>query len=189
MTLFHLFTGQIVSQGTNILLFGEKVSYSQKLNYRWPNKTKPVEIQTDLDQHVRERINRPGYAFFWYKAECTPDAAMVVRNLGGVPGLIAASCAAEKFEFIEGMATSVNHGVLDVIEGCTSLPFNVLSTDYVTDDIIGKIVDLNRAVVANEAPVTSQPASLQIEENGNNEPTVETALLPGQVPRKCESSM
>ena len=85
----------------------------------------------------------PNPNLYWYKAECTPDTDMVVRSIGGLPGAIYRRCADEKFEFVQDLASAVNCQVLDALQDQTLNPFNVLSTDYIHDDIIKRIIELN----------------------------------------------
>ena len=80
---------------------------------------------------------------FWYQAECTPTHQMYTRSLGGLYGLLASQRGVEKFDFVEEMAAASNAAVLSTLLNLSSLPFNILSTDYISDEVIGKIVKLN----------------------------------------------
>ena len=75
--------------------------------------------------------------------ECTPNAHTIVRGLGGLPGVIVSGCAAEKFDFVEDMAAATNYRLLKVLQESTKIPFNFISTDYVNDDIIDRILSMN----------------------------------------------
>ena len=41
---------------------------------------------------------------------------MVTRSVGGLPGALASRCADEKFEFLEDLASAVNHCVNETIK-------------------------------------------------------------------------
>lgn len=140
------FVADIVNQGRNVVICGvPNAAYCWRgIQHHWPNRPWPEQLRADLEATLTEVASRPPDRLFWYKAECTPDTSMVVRNLGGVPGLWAKSKGGlEKFEFLEDMAASANHAVYEVLQGVEHLPFNVLSTDFVQDDIVGLIVQLN----------------------------------------------
>ena len=83
---------------------------------------------------------------------------MIVRLLGGIPGLAVRKCSKGKFEFIEDMAAAVNHQVLEVLKKVPTLPFNVLSTDYVHDDIIDCIVKFNDTLNSQQRSLAASPA-------------------------------
>ena len=134
-----------MDQGKNIVIFGvPNTSYSWRcLRYRWPNKAWPHELKEDMEQTISElSLHRPR-ELFWYKAECTPSGSMVVRSLGGLPGAIASRCAHEKLEFIEDMAAATNRCVLDVLLELNCNSFNMLSVDYVNEELIDRIIELN----------------------------------------------
>ena len=88
--LYFNFTGDLIDQGKQVAVFGvPHVAYTwNKLRWRWPNKAWPKELQDDFEDSLSEMsMYPPGNNLFWYKAECTPNAAMVTRCVGGVPGL------------------------------------------------------------------------------------------------------
>ena len=113
------------------------------LDYRWPNKAWPEDLRRDMIETLVDLEDRSSDDLFWYKAECTPNAAMVTRSIGGVPGAAVFRRADEKLEFVRDLAGAVNHVVLEVLNDVSKLPFWVLSTDYVQDDVIEKILALN----------------------------------------------
>ena len=113
------------------------------LDYRWPNKAWPEELRRDLIETLVDLEDRSADDLFWYKAECTPNAAMVTRCIGGVPGAAVFRRTDEKLEFLRDLAGSTNHVVLQVLDDVSKLPFWVLSTDYVQDEVIGRIIALN----------------------------------------------
>lgn len=129
-------------------IFGvPNVAYSwSRLQWRWPNKPWPRELQDDMEDTLSELSMYKPEKMYWYKAECTPNASMVTRCIGGLPGAVAARCADEKFDFVEDLASAVNHCVNETLKGIVRLPFNVLSTDYVHDDVVERIIELNNEV-------------------------------------------
>lgn len=84
---------------------------------------------------------------------------MVTRCIGGLPGACASRCADEKFDFVEDMASAVNHCVYETLKGIEKMPFNVLSMDYVQDDIVERIIELNTQVLPDANLVSA--ASMQ----------------------------
>ena len=139
-----------MDQGRQVGIFGvPNVAYTwNKLQWRWPNKAWPKELQDDLEDTLSELSMYKPNNIYWYKAECTPNAPMITRCIGGLPGACAAKCADEKFDFVEDLASAVNHTVYETLKGIVRIPFNVLSTDYVQDDIVERILELN-----NEVPI------------------------------------
>ncbi|ELU09758.1 hypothetical protein CAPTEDRAFT_218008 [Capitella teleta] len=151
--------GDIVDQGRNIVISGvPNASYSwRSIRHHWPNKPWPEQLRCDMEALITDLSLIPAHeTLFWYKAECTPDAAMVMRNIGGVPGAWAKRKRGgqERFEFIEDMAAAVNQVVYEVIQPLDRIPFQVLSTDFVQDDIVGHIVQLNDS--ASEGVFTAE---------------------------------
>jgi hypothetical protein len=150
-TLFSLlFLGDIVDQGRNVVISGvPDVAYSWKsIRYRWPNKPWPEELRADMEMVISDLHGQaPQDVVYWYKAECTPDPSMVIRNIGGVPGVWVKNKrgAVEKFDFVEDLAAAVNQVVYEVLQPLQRIPFHVLSTDFVQDDIVGHIIQLNDA--------------------------------------------
>lgn len=134
-----------MENGKNVMIFGvPNVAYTWRcLKYHWPNKAWPSELEVDMTSKLQELSAYNRHQYFWYKAECTPNAMAVTRNLGGLPGVCISHCAEEKYEFLEEMAYAVNDRVHKVLSKSTCLPFNVLSTDYVHNDIIAQIIDFN----------------------------------------------
>jgi hypothetical protein len=120
------------------------VPYSWRgFTYHWPNKQWPRELVQDLETKMTELGTSQPSQTFWYKAECTPGPLMITRGLGGVPGLVASKCAEEKYDFIKEMSSVVNHKVAGVLSKASRIPFDIISLDYVHDDIIDRIVELN----------------------------------------------
>ena len=138
-----------MNQGKNVFIAGMPgVAYSWRgFQYHWPNKQWPRELAQDLENKLSEMSVDPPYKTFWYKAECTPGPVMITRGLGGVPGLVASKCAEEKYDFIKEMSSCANHKVAEILAKLSRIPFDVLSLDYVQDDVIGKMVELNHAQV------------------------------------------
>ena len=79
-----------------------------------------------------------------------------MRGIGGLPGAIAAQCADEKFDFIEDMASAINHCILRILNECDMMPFNVISTDYINTSIIERIIDMNRLELTGAGPMTQR---------------------------------
>ncbi len=69
---------------------------------------------------------------------------MIVRCIGGLPGVMAAPRSDEKLEFVEELGAATNRCVMDVLLDCDSLPLNILSIDYVNDEVIERILELNK---------------------------------------------
>lgn len=142
-----LLIGDLIDQGKSIVLCGmtDVVSSSwQQIQTSWPNKQSPEQLGSHMRTTLQEMgLYRPT-GLFWYKAECTPSSAMYVRSIGGVPGLVASRRGAvEKFDFIEDLAAATNYSILQVLRDVNRLPFNLLSIDYVHDDVIERILKLN----------------------------------------------
>ncbi len=163
----------MVDANKNVVVVGMPgVAYSwTNIDNRWANKAWPDELALDMSNTISDYMLHNPYFMFWYKAECTPNASMVVRNLGGAPGLVASQCAHEKFEFLEELAASTNTHVLEILEEVSVLPFQVLSTDYIHDDVIARIIELNentetgggRMILAAPAPPTGSTMSPSID--------------------------
>ena len=158
-----MIVGDIVEYGKNIVVFGVPgAAYCwPTLNYRWPNKAWPSEIEADFKSTVQELSMYNPYYLYWYKAECTANAYAIVRNLGGVPGAIVAKCAEEKFEFLEDLAAALNFRIMENLEPMTHIPFNILSVDFVEEGLIAKIIDLNESENAGAGVVTMRSASVE----------------------------
>lgn len=130
--------GDIVDQGRNVIVFGlpeAKFSW-QQLQYRWPNKAQPGQ----LENHMRGTLQEIGLYrptdLFWYRAECTPSEKVFVRSVGGLVGLIAARHGGpEKFDSLEHLAACANRVVLRVLGDVGQLPFNVLTMDFISDQV------------------------------------------------------
>ena len=139
------YTGDIVDQGKQIFISGiPNVAFSWKnLQAHWPNKQWPDDLHDDFENMLAEFYDSGPQSYFWYKAECTPGTHMVIRSLGGVPGAAAHKCADEKFEFVEDMAAAANYVVYEILNQADKLPINVLSTDFVNDEIVDRIIELN----------------------------------------------
>ena len=163
MACFLLITGDIAEYGRNVVVFGVPgASYCWPgLNYRWPNKAWPSEIEADFKSTVQELSMYNPYYLYWYKAECTPNVYAIVRNIGGVPGAIVAKCSEEKFEFLEDIAAGLNFRILDNLEPMTHIPFNVLSVDFVEENLVSKIIDLNESENAGAGAMTMRSASVE----------------------------
>ena len=198
---FLLFAGDIIDQGKNVVIFGvQGAAYTwQCLRYRWPNKVWPHEVATDMRQTISELSSQRPSDFFWYKAECTPNGPMIVRSIGGVPGVVAADCAEEKFEFVEDVAAALNHLVNLELNEHQILPFNALSTDYVNDEVIAKILELNQhaetgvyttAEISAAANLTSEADDDVFADAGNTTITsFEMPLVPGKTIEVKETNM
>ena len=143
--MFLSSVGDLVDQAKNVMIFGvPRKSYSWLgLDYRWPNKAWPSELKEDMITTIADVEDRRSTNLYWYKAECTPNAAMVTRSVGGVPGAAAFKRAEEKLEFVKDLAEATNRVILDVLQDQHTLPFHILSTDYIQEDVIGMIIDLN----------------------------------------------
>lgn len=152
-----------MERGKNVVVFGVPgASYCWPgLNYRWANKAWPSELQADFQSTVQELSMYNPHYLYWYKAECTPNAYAIVRNLGGVPGCIVAKCSEEKFEFIEDIAAALNFRILQDLIAMTHIPFNVISVDFVEESLITKIIDLNESEQAGAGAVTMRSASVE----------------------------
>ena len=153
----------MVDQGKNIIVFGmPSKSYSWgSLDYRWPNMAWPDELKQDLTETIADFHHNPPHDLYWYKAECTPNAAMVTRCIGGLPGAAVFRRADEKLEFLEDLAAAANHRILEVLHETPVLPFWVLSTDYVQNDVIDRILDINRRAPLAVAPLDLSMATEQ----------------------------
>ena len=81
---------------------------------------------------------------------------MVARSVGGLPGAVTSRCADEKFDFVEDMASAVNHCVFETLKGIVRLPFNILSTDFVHDDVVQRIIELNESVPVGNSVAATQ---------------------------------
>ena len=69
---------------------------------------------------------------------------MYVRSVGGLTGLVAARHGGpEKFDDMQDLAAAANHVVLNVLNDINLLPFNVLTMDFVND----QVVTLQRMVI------------------------------------------
>ena len=136
VTLYVL--GDVVDQGRNVVICGlpdAAISW-QQLQYRWPNKPSPGE----LEKHMRGTLGEIGLyrpsCLFWYKAECTPSRKMYVRSVGGLTGLVAArNGGPEKFDDMQDLAAAANHVVFTRLNVINQLPFNVLTMDFVSDKV------------------------------------------------------
>jgi len=130
--------GDLVDQGRNVIVCGlPDASFSwQQLQYRWPNKASPGQLETHMRGTLQEiGLYRPS-CLFWYRAECTPSTKMYVRSVGGLTGLVAARHGGpEKFDDMQDLAAAANHVVLNVLNDVNLLPFNILTTDYVNDQV------------------------------------------------------
>lgn len=89
-----------------------------------------------------------------YKMEVTANAHTIIRSLGGLPSVCVSSCAPEKFDFQEDVAASANHILLQALNQEDLIPFNFISTDFVSDDIIDRIMALNTMQKTGAGPVT-----------------------------------
>ena len=108
----------------------------QQLQYRWPNKPSPGQLET----HMRGTLQEIGLyrqtCLFWYKAECTPSRKMYLRSVGGLTGLVAArNGGPEKFDDMEDLAAAANLVVLNVLNDINLLPFNIITTNFVSDQV------------------------------------------------------
>lgn len=50
----------------------------------------------------------------------------------------------EKFDFLEDLAAATNSCVYDVLKDLERITFNILSIDFVQDDIVEKLIELNQ---------------------------------------------
>lgn len=152
-----------MASGKNIVVFGVPgAAYCWPgLNYRWPNKGWPSEVEADFKNTVQELSMYNPYYLYWYKAECTPNAYAIVRNLGGVPGAAVANCSEEKFEFLEDLSAGLNFRIMESLDSMTHIPFNVLSMDFVEESLVSKIIDLNDSDQAGAGAVTMRSASVE----------------------------
>ena len=101
------------------------------------------------------------YYLYWYKGCCTPNAYAIVRNLGGVPGVIVAKCSEEKFDFLEDLAASANQLIFETLDSMSHIPFNILDMDFVEDSLIGKIIELNESEQAGIGLMSMRSASVE----------------------------
>ena len=131
--------GDVVDQGRNVVVCGPPdAAFSwQQLQYRWPNKPSPGQLETHMRGTLQEiGLYRPS-CLFWYKAECTPSTKMYVRSVGGLAGLVAARHGGpEKFDGMKDLAAAANHVVLDVLNDINQLPFNIVTMDFVSDQVL-----------------------------------------------------
>jgi len=130
--------GDIVDQGRNVMICGlPDAAFSwQQLQYRLPNKPSPGQLETHMRGTLQEiGLYRPS-CLFWYKAECTPSTKMYVRSVGGLTGLVAARHGGpEKFNDMQDLAAAANHVILNVLNDINLLPFNILTMDFVSDQV------------------------------------------------------
>jgi hypothetical protein len=131
-------TGDIIDLGRNVIIYGlpeAKFSW-QQLQYRWPNKSQPGHLETHMRGTMQEiGLYRPT-DLFWYRAECTPTPKMHSRSWGGILGLIAARHGGpEKFDNLEHLAACANRVVLRVLNDVNQLPMNVLTMDFISDQV------------------------------------------------------
>ena len=88
-----------------------------------------MEVNERSAYKARRRVCR-------YRAECTPSTKMYVRSVGGLAGLVAARHGGpEKFDGMKDLAAAANHVVLDVLNDINQLPFNIITTDFVSDQV------------------------------------------------------
>jgi len=131
-------SGDIVDQGRNVMICGlPDAAFSwQQLQYRLPNKPSPGQLETHMRGTLQEiGLYRPS-CLFWYKAECTPSTKMYVRSVGGLTGLVAARHGGpEKFDDMHDLAAAANHVILNVLNDINLLPFNILTMDFVSDQV------------------------------------------------------
>lgn len=112
----------------------------------------PSDLHADMYAKIEECNATPDNTqMVWYKAECTPTQSMAARGFGGLPGLIAARWADEKFDFADDLGAAVNATVLDVLGTAPRLPFNILSVDFIADELIARIIELNSVPTATGA--------------------------------------
>ncbi len=158
-----IFTGEIVSYHKNVVVFGvPRVKYTWPgLNYRWPNKPWPTQLQEDLSSTIQELSMYNPHYLYWYKGSCTPNAYAIVRNLGGLPGAIMAKCSEEKFEFLEDLAAATNQLIYETLDSMSHIPFNFLDMDFVEDSLIGKIIELNESEQAGIGLMSMRSASVE----------------------------
>ena len=74
---------------------------------------------------------------FWYRAECTPSEKVCTRSMGGLIGLINARHGGpEKFDSLEHLAACANRVVLRVLSDVNKVAFNVLTMDFINDQVV-----------------------------------------------------
>ena len=62
---------------------------------------------------------------------------MYVRSVGGLTGLVAARHGGpEKFDDMQDLAAAANHVVFNVLNDINQLPFNILTMDFVSDQVL-----------------------------------------------------
>jgi len=131
--------GDVVDQGRNVMVCGlPDAAFSwQQLQYRVPNKPSPGQLETHMRGTLQEiGLYRPS-CLFWYKAECTPSTKMYVRSVGGLTGLVAARHGGpEKFNDMEDLAAAASHVILNVLNDINQLPFNILTMDFISDQVL-----------------------------------------------------
>lgn len=139
----------MVSKRRQIAIFGvDRASYSwNNMKYHWPNKSSPDDLKTDLLSILDEMGTRRPFYQFWYKAECTPNKYTIIRSIGGVPSVAVQSCTNEKFDFLDEMSFATNYVVLNILKEASQLPFHIFSVDFVHDDIVDRIIELNNRSV------------------------------------------
>ena len=89
---------------------------------------------------------------------------MVTRSIGGLPGAVTCRCADEKFDFVEDLASAVNHCVFETLKGIVRLPFNILSTDFVHDDVVERIIEMNESVPVGQSLAVTEQGYASIDE-------------------------
>lgn len=130
----------------NVVMFGvQNASYAwHAIQHRWPNISRPSEVARDMRETAAADICSSSKDYiYWYKAECTPDAALVTRAIGGAPGAMVFPKVESKFEFLKDMASATNHYVLEALRDFEWAPFTVISTDFVHSDVIDRIIELS----------------------------------------------
>jgi hypothetical protein len=169
--------GDIVDQSKNVIVCGlpDAAFNWQQLQYRWPNKPSPGLLENHMRGTLQETgLYRPS-CLFWYKAECTPSSQMFVRSVGGLPGLVAARHGGpEKFDSMEDLAAAANCVVLKVLGDINLLPFNILTTDFINDQIIGRIMQLN------ESAERGQPTFVHLSVHDSSDEGEDTIFPPQQ---------
>jgi len=130
--------GDIVDQGRNVVICGlPDAGFSwQQLQYRLPNKPSPGQLETHMRGTLQEiGLYRPS-CLFWYRAECTPSTKMYVRSVGGLTGLVAARHGGpEKFDDMQDLAAAANHVIFNVLNDINLIPFNILTMDFINDQV------------------------------------------------------
>ncbi|CAH1784718.1 unnamed protein product [Owenia fusiformis] len=146
--------GEITRQGGNVILFGlyEVNDRWPNLTHYWPNKQYPHQLSEDIKEAYDYCMTNRQHDLIWYKAELTPDAYIIARNIGNMVGVVVSRCADEKFEFLEDMAHAANHSVLEAMKEWTYIPFNMLCVDFVDDNIIQRIIEMNYAQAHQPRP-------------------------------------